>query len=85
MIAQSHFHGEEKLNLIRRHEYQMLHQDKHVPLLNTQGANLACHLPKVLAMKDHQLLLLSIMQNHVDLFYMLDLNHQLIADHLFFD
>ena len=85
MIAQSHFHGVEKLNLNRRHEYQMPHQDMRVPLLNIQDASQACHLPMVLAKMDHQLLPLSIMQNHVDLFYMLNPHHLQIADHLIFD
>ena len=66
LIGQFHFHDEGKLDLVLRHEYQMLHLNKHVPSLNIRYANLVVQRPMVLAMMVHQVLRLSTMQNLAD-------------------
>ena len=81
LIAQFHFRGVEKLNLIRHREYQMLHQDMRAPLQSTQDATQDDRRPMELAMMDLQALQLSIVQNRVDLFYMFHPHLRPATDH----
>ena len=82
VIVQFRFHDAGKLNLDRRHEYQMTLQDMHAPSLSTPSANPDDRLPMELAMMDLQLLQLSRARSHVDLFCRLNPHLQQIADHL---
>ena len=81
LIAQFHFRGVGKLNLIRHREYQMLYLNMHAPLLSTQDATQDDQRPMELAMMDLLALQLSKVQNLVDLFYMFHPHLQLAINH----
>ena len=85
LIVQFHFRGVEKLNLIRHHEYQMLHLNMYAPLQNIRDAILGDLHPTELAMMGLLVLQPSIVRNLVDLFYMFHPHPLQVVDHLIFD
>ena len=69
-------------NQDRRHEYQMLRLNMHVPWQSIRGANLVDHLPKVLAMMVRQVCPLSKVRSHAHRAYFYHQHRQLVINHL---
>ena len=85
LIAQFHFRGVGKLNLIRHREYQTPPLNMCAPLQSTQDAIRDDQRPTELAMMDLRVWLLSIARNLVDLFCMFHRHLRPAINHLVFD